>query len=683
METVEPGDTRPLLSVVVPAYNEAGVIGRTLERLSAVAGREPGLGGRIEVIVVSDGSADATFDEACDGLHGRLEGRVVELATNAGSHAAIRCGLRYATGDFLAVMAADGQDPPEALPDMLERLDSGFDVVWGRRRERRNDPAATRLAAAAYYRLFRLLTGLDYPPSGLDFLMASRRVIEAVLQCSARNSSLFLLIYNLGFAQAFVDYERGARGGGRSNWTVRKRAKLAVDMVTSYSAAPIRLASLTGVVACLAGIALGVATVLRAAIADVPISGWATLMVVSSLAGGSMLMAIGLLGEYVWRILDEVRAAPPFIEARRERRAGGSPPRRSSAAAAREVVSPRVPSADQHPGLNSRRLVTLMKAAVRRLELDLEGRTVVTEAATGAYAVTPVLAAMAGARRVLALASHGPYGTADEAAAYTREVAAWAGVEDRIELVASKPDARLSEADIVTNSGHLRPLDAPTIAGMKRGAAISLMYEAWELRPDDVDVDACCERGIRVGGTNERHPNVDVFSFLGVMAVKLLTDAGVGVTASRILLLCDNPYRAFIERGLTAAGAVVEVRERLADGRLDPTLDAVLVALRPRAQSVLDATEAQLLAAQTPGAVVAQYWGDIDREGLLAAGVPVWPAVAPQRGHMGILPSAVGPEPIVRLQAGGLKVGEVLCKEERQRSLSELGYVQWVVGAAR
>jgi glycosyltransferase involved in cell wall biosynthesis len=308
-----PHGARPLLSIVLPAYDEAGVVAGTLRR---IAGLRSQLDGGIEAIVVSDGSTDDTFDEARRGLDAELPGTVVELATNVGSHAAIRCGLRYATGEYVAIMAADGQDPPEILPAMLRSLRSQVDVAWGRRRDRANDRPGARRAAAAYYRLFRLLTGLDYPPSGLDFLMARRRVIKAVLECSARNSSLFLLIYNLGFVQAFVEYERGPRSGGRSSWTLRKRVKLAVDMLTSFSAAPIRMASLTGVVACLAGIGLGVATVVRSAVGHVPISGWATLMVVSSLASGSMLMAIGLLGEYVWRILDEVRGAPPFIEAR-------------------------------------------------------------------------------------------------------------------------------------------------------------------------------------------------------------------------------------------------------------------------------------------------------------------------------------------------------------------------------
>jgi polyisoprenyl-phosphate glycosyltransferase len=297
---------QPLLSIVLPAHDEAETVGATLERISAVAETESELAGRVEVVIVSDGSTDDTFAEACDGLRHGLAGTVVELAANVGSHAAIRCGLRHASGELVAIMAADGQDPPEVIPAMLHELRPRVDVVWGRRRDRASDRLGTRRAAAAYYRLFRLLTGLDYPPSGLDFLVVRRRVLEAVLGCGARNTSLFLQIYNLGFAQAFVDYERGPRGGGRSSWTLRKRAKLAVDMLAGHSAAPIRIAAFIGMLACLGGLVLG------AAVGD-------ALMVVSGLTSGSILLAVGLLGEYVWRILDEVRGAPEFVEAREQR----------------------------------------------------------------------------------------------------------------------------------------------------------------------------------------------------------------------------------------------------------------------------------------------------------------------------------------------------------------------------
>jgi polyisoprenyl-phosphate glycosyltransferase len=315
---LRPGSTRPLLSIVMPAHNESGVIAGTLRRIARTA-RDCQLAGQIEVIAVDDGSSDGTFEEARGALGPDLPGTVVVLVANAGSHAAIRCGLTHARGNHVAIMAADGQDPPEALPAMLAALGPRVDVVWGRRADRTSDGVATRRLAGAYYRIFRMLTGLDYPPSGLDFLLARRRVIEAVLQRSARNSSLFLLIYNLGFPQAFVDYERGARAGGASSWTLRMKIKLALDMLTSFSAAPIRVASLMGVLAGLVGLALGSVTLIRAALGDVPVSGWASLMVVSSLTSGLILVAIGFLGEYTWRILDEVRGAPPFIEGHSER----------------------------------------------------------------------------------------------------------------------------------------------------------------------------------------------------------------------------------------------------------------------------------------------------------------------------------------------------------------------------
>jgi hypothetical protein len=315
------------------------------------------------------------------------------------------------------------------------------------------------------------------------------------------------------------------------------------------------------------------------------------------------------------------------------------------------------------PGLRSRRLATLMQAAIERCQLDLSGYVVLTEAASGAYVVTPVIAAMAGAKRVYALTRSTRYGTVEEVTAQTLELAALVGVQDRVEIITQKSQKVVSQADIVTNSGHVRPIDATMIAWMKPTAIISLMYEAWEFRPDDVDLAACHQRAIPVVGVNERHPNVDIFSFLGIMAIKILVDAGVAVYASRILLLCDNPFGPFIERGLVSAGASVDRLESLSRVTPSSPYDAILVALQPRPEPVFSAADAITVADCWPGAVIAQFWGDLDRAALLAADVPVWPPDAPASGHMGILPSAIGPEPIVRLQAGGLKAAaEVLAR---------------------
>jgi hypothetical protein len=313
------------------------------------------------------------------------------------------------------------------------------------------------------------------------------------------------------------------------------------------------------------------------------------------------------------------------------------------------------------PGLDARRLIRLMGEAIGRCELDLTGRTVLTEAASGAYVVTPVLAALAGAH-VHALARSTAYATTAELTAVTVELARLAGVSGRVELVPGKSPEVVGAADIVTNSGQVRPIDAATVSQMKPSSVIPLMYESWEYRRSDVDLDACRDRHIPVAGTNETHPAVDVFSFLGPMAVKQLHDAGIAVYASRIVLLCDNSFQPFISDYLHNCGAEVVTAAKLTPELFATRADAVVLALRPGEDDALTAREAQLLGDEAPGAVLVQYWGDADRDALAAAGVPVWPPTPPRRGHMGVLPSAVGPEAIVRLQAGGLKVGELLAR---------------------
>jgi hypothetical protein len=331
---------------------------------------------------------------------------------------------------------------------------------------------------------------------------------------------------------------------------------------------------------------------------------------------------------------------------------------------------------DIRPGLNPHRLVSLMRQAILRCDLQLQKTIVFTEAATGAYAVTPVLAAMAGAEKVFALTRSSPYGTVEQVKEQTQRLAEIAGVGGRIEFITQKLPELVAQADIITNSGHVRPLDSAMIGWMKSTAVIGLMYEAWEFRPEDVDLTACLQRGIKVVGVNEHHPAVDVFSFLGIMAIKLLLDSGVAVYTSDILLLCDNPFRSFIEQGLVNAGARVDTVDSLATTPIDKTYDAILIALQPRPEPVLSATDAILIAKYWPGALVAQYWGDIERSAFVTQNIPMCPAEEPKLGHMGILPSAVGPEPIIRLQTGGLKAAEVIWRQSSQSSDPAMEFVQ-------
>lgn len=175
---------------------------------------------------------------------------------------------------------------------------------------------------------------------------------------------------------------------------------------------------------------------------------------------------------------------------------------------------------DNRPGLNSYRLVSLMRQAIERCNLQLQNAIVFTEGATGAYAVTPVIAAMSGAAHVFVIVRGGRYGTAEQVRANILELAEIAGVSKCIEFVTEKKQIDVAQADIVTNSGHVRPINAEMIEWMKPNSVIGLMYEAWEFRHEDVDLNACRQRGIQVVGINERHPDVDVFSFLGISTLR-------------------------------------------------------------------------------------------------------------------------------------------------------------------
>lgn len=333
---------------------------------------------------------------------------------------------------------------------------------------------------------------------------------------------------------------------------------------------------------------------------------------------------------------------------------------------------------DVPPGLRPIRLAHLVERAVAATALDLGGATVLTEAATGAYVVTPVLAAAGGAERVVAVTRATRHGTVADVVAQTDALAAQLGVADRITVHEGRPTPeQLAAADVVTNSGHVRPIDAEVIAHLRRDAVVPLMFESWEidLGRDDVDLAALRAAGIRFAGTNERHPAVDVFSYLGPMAVKLLADAAVATYRARVTLLCDNPFRPYLVDGLERSGAEVVAADRPSADVLDAHTDAVVVALRPRGEPVLDRADLELIARSSPAAIVAQFWGDVDREACHSVGIVCAPETAPRAGHMGVLPSAVGPEPIVRLQAGGLKVAELLRRDRSGWTDDERRYV--------
>lgn len=302
-----------MLSIVVPAYDEAENLRPFLARLRTCLDGLPLERSAIEVIIVSDGSRDDTYAVACGEVgHGTdLPGTVVELVRNAGSAAATRCGMAHAQGEFIALLSADGQDPPELLGEMLGRFDDDVDLVWGQRSSRRNDTRMTRISSGAFYRVFRAISRMDYPPSGLDFAVMRRSVADAVLARSGHNAALALSLYNVTPRQTFVPYERGERLHGESKWTYRRRFKLAFDMVAASSAAPMRVASGLGFLVSL--LILGWSAVGLVGGGGPESAGLVALV---GTLGCLAFASLALVGEYVWRVSEQLRNPPLYVEGR-------------------------------------------------------------------------------------------------------------------------------------------------------------------------------------------------------------------------------------------------------------------------------------------------------------------------------------------------------------------------------
>jgi glycosyltransferase involved in cell wall biosynthesis len=301
---------RPLISIVTPAYNEAENLPILFDQIVHVM-RDTNADW--EWIVVDDHSADGTFAVVTAMASGHSGVKAVRFARNFGSHAAIMCGMQRAGGDCVVIMAADLQDPPETIPALLAKWQAGAQVVWAVRDRREGERSSTVIFARFYYFLMRHVVGLtEMPPSGADFFLIDRCVVAAVLQFNEQNTSLMALITWMGFSQASIAYDKQARLHGLSGWNLEKKLKLVVDSVASFTYFPIRLMSYLGFLVALLGF-LYAGFIIANALAGNPAEGWSSIMVVVLIVGGVQMLMMGVLGEYLWRALDESRRRPRYL----------------------------------------------------------------------------------------------------------------------------------------------------------------------------------------------------------------------------------------------------------------------------------------------------------------------------------------------------------------------------------
>ena len=323
--------------------------------------------------------------------------------------------------------------------------------------------------------------------------------------------------------------------------------------------------------------------------------------------------------------------------------------------------------------MNIKRVEKLIDDAIDTYNLDLSGLTVFTEAASGNYVVTPLIAALAGADRVFAVTRDSRYGKAVDVRNFTLELAQQWGVGDRIEVRFDKSPSILSQVDIVTNLGFVRPINKNMIAHLKPTAVLPLMWETWEFREVDLDLAECRRAGIMVLGTNEREVGLDFFTYVGYLAVKLAFELEIEIYRSKVVVVGSGPFgessvKAFdkleadIEYIDLSAGASLETepaKYRLCDVDL-------VVLVEHHSSACLIGSGGQItvdeLLMLSPHLSIVHIAGHINREEIDNAAIPCLPQKSAAPGYMSVATDYLGPKPVIALHTAGLKVGEAMAR---------------------
>jgi dolichol-phosphate mannosyltransferase len=301
----------PKYSLVVPIYNEETSIAELYRRLSAVMDE---LGEPVELILVNDGSRDRTLSLLRD-LHEK-DPRVcyLSLARNFGHQIAVTAGLNFVRGQAIIVLDADLQDPPELIPVLVEKWKEGYQVVYAQRTQRRQENWFKRFPAYVFYRLLRRLADVEIPLDTGDFCLMDRRVVDVLNAMPERNRYIRGLRSWVGLPQTSIRYERDPRFAGEVKYTFRKSLSLAGNGLVSFSRLPLRLSTYVGLLAAVVAVLMAVLVLYwRIESPNSPLTGFATIMIAIFFLGAVQLVSIGILGEYIGRIYEEVKGRPLYV----------------------------------------------------------------------------------------------------------------------------------------------------------------------------------------------------------------------------------------------------------------------------------------------------------------------------------------------------------------------------------
>lgn len=304
-------DVPRLVSIVIPAYNEAGAIARTLD---AIANHLRSLVPRFELVVVDDGSRDATARIAADCAQ-RLPMTLVRFSRNFGKEAAISAGLQHACGDVVVCMDADGQHSADLVDTMLAHWRAGWDMVYAVRADREEQGLFNRVGARVFYRMMNAGGRLDIPANAGDFRLMDRRVVDALLALPERQRFMKGMYAWVGFRSIGIPYTPLPRSAGTTTFNRLNLMRLAWTGLTSFSVLPLRMASLTGGTLAVLAFLYALVVMAEKMLFGVDVPGWPTVVVSIMFFSGVQLLFIGILGEYLARVYEEVKGRPPYIVA--------------------------------------------------------------------------------------------------------------------------------------------------------------------------------------------------------------------------------------------------------------------------------------------------------------------------------------------------------------------------------
>jgi glycosyltransferase involved in cell wall biosynthesis len=316
------------LSIVVPIYNEAAGLALLHKRISDVARRlADSRGLQCEVVYVDDGSQDETHAIARDLPADALDVQVIALSRNFGKEAALLAGLEHARRGAVLFMDGDGQHPPELIETLVAHwLDDGYDVVYTAKANRTNEPVARRFGVKLFYAVVNWGAKQKIPEDAGDFRLLSPRAAAALRQLPERNRFFKGLASWIGFRQIRVEYTPAGRDYGSTTWSARRLIGLSIDGLTSFSVAPLRLASLLGLALAASALLFGVWMLLEAFIYERTVPGYPSLIVGLMVLGGVQLVVIGVVGEYIGKILSELKARPVYFVAEHQLKRGADEP---------------------------------------------------------------------------------------------------------------------------------------------------------------------------------------------------------------------------------------------------------------------------------------------------------------------------------------------------------------------